>query len=86
MFDDDGIGGGIIRDLLTGRPTLIMSRDFYATPILFGVSAQLAVLNYTNLPDTAATLLGGSLIFLFRAAAIHWHLQMPDRLTFNPRG
>jgi uncharacterized membrane protein YeiH len=27
-----GIGGGLIRDVLAGRPTLLMGRDIYATP------------------------------------------------------
>jgi uncharacterized membrane protein YeiH len=80
-----GIGGGIIRDLLTGRPTLIMSRDLYATPILFGVTAQLLLLSWTDLGNSAATLVGGSLVFLSRAAAIRFHLQMPDRLTLGSR-
>ena len=29
-----GIGGGLLRDVLAGRPTLLMSREIYATPIL----------------------------------------------------
>ena len=81
-----GIGGGIIRDLLTGRPTLIMSRDLYATPILFGVTAQLLLLSYSGLSETVATYLGGATIFLARAAAIYFHLQMPDMLTISSRG
>ena len=81
-----GIGGGLIRDLLTGRPTLIMSRDLYASPILLGVSVQLLVLSYADVSASLATLLGGAVIFLSRCAAIHWHLQMPDQLTFNSRG
>src|SRR6188472_760811 len=28
-----GIGGGLLRDVLAGRPTLLVSRDIYATPI-----------------------------------------------------
>ena len=31
-----GIGGGLLRDLLAGRQTLLMSREIYATPILLG--------------------------------------------------
>ena len=31
-----GIGGGLIRDVLAGRATLLRSRDIYATPILAG--------------------------------------------------
>jgi uncharacterized membrane protein YeiH len=78
-----GIGGGIIRDLLTGRPTLVMSRDLYATPILLGVSAQLGALNFGLLNTAEATLLGGAIIFLGRCAAIHFHLKMPGFLVFN---
>ncbi len=80
-----GIGGGLIRDLLTGRPTLIMSRDLYATPILFGVSVQILLLSYGLLGTQAATLVGGALIFGCRAAAIHFHLQMPDVLITGMR-
>ena len=78
-----GIGGGLIRDLLTGRSTLIMSRDLYATPILVGVAVQLGVLSYGLLGATQATLLGGAIIFLGRAAAIRFHLHMPGFLVFN---
>lgn len=80
-----GIGGGLIRDLLTGRPTLIMSRDLYATPILFGVSVQILLMSYLGLGTQLATLAGGVLIFFSRAAAIHFHLQMPDVLTTGVR-
>ena len=80
-----GIGGGILRDLLTGRPTLIMSRDLYATPILLGVVVQLMLLSYSVLGETVATLVGGAVIFLSRAAAIFFHLQMPDMLTIGQR-
>src|SRR4030095_5758949 len=30
------IGGGLIRDVLTGRTNLLLSRELYATPILVG--------------------------------------------------
>ena len=31
-----GIGGGLVRDVLTDRPNLLMTKDLYATPILVG--------------------------------------------------
>ena len=34
-----GIRGGLIRDVLAGRPTLLMSREIYATPILLAVAS-----------------------------------------------
>ena len=81
-----GIGGGLIRDLLTGRPTLILSRDLYATPILCGVLIQILLLSATGISDGMAMLTGGAVIFLFRAAAIHFHWQMPEALIAGSKG
>ena len=78
-----GIGGGIIRDLLTGRPTLIMSRELYATPILLGIGAQMVLLGPLGVAVPLATLAGGVLVFLTRAAAIRFHLEMPEFLTLG---
>ena len=75
-----GIGGGLIRDVLAGRPTLLMSRDIYATPIMIGCASF--VLLRATLPGFAyADVIGIALIFAGRALAIHQHLQMPLWLT-----
>ena len=41
------IGGGLIRDVLAGRPTLLMSREIYATPILLGCIVFVALRSLT---------------------------------------
>lgn len=75
-----GIGGGLMRDVLAGRQTLLMSRDIYATPILAGCIFFVAV--RTAAPAFAyPALTASALIFAFRAIAIHQHLQMPAWLT-----
>lgn len=71
------IGGGILRDVLAGRPTLLMRRELYAVPVCLGCIAFVGVLRY--LPDLRYP---GALICIFatfalRAAAIHWNLSMP---------
>ena len=71
------IGGGLIRDILAGRETLLMKPEIYITPLLFGSTAF--VLVYTYLP---AHHFAGSIVcilgtFFFRAAAIRWNLTMP---------
>jgi uncharacterized membrane protein YeiH len=38
------IGGGLIRDVLAGRQTLLMSRELYAIPVLFGYALYVALL------------------------------------------
>lgn len=71
------IGGGLIRDTLAGRTTLLMRPELYATPVLLGCIAFVLVLEY--LPDRrfSASLVCIGATFALRAAAIHWNLSMP---------
>ncbi len=73
------IGGGLLRDVLAGRPTLLMSREIYATPILFGCTLY-AVLRNTR-PGVPTLAVAVAVIFSIRAAAIRWHVEMPGWLT-----
>jgi uncharacterized membrane protein YeiH len=75
-----GIGGGLLRDVLAGRPTLLMSREIYATPILLGCTV-FAVLRQLGLPYPVAAPIGFTVTFAIRALAIHRHLEMPGWLT-----
>jgi uncharacterized membrane protein YeiH len=79
-----GIGGGLIRDVLAGRPTLLMSRDIYATPILLGC-VILVTLRHSapGMPYSAA--IAVVIVFGIRALAIYRHLEMPVWLTHEPR-
>ena len=74
------IGGGLVRDVLAGRQTLLMSREIYATPVLIGCTLYV-VLRGLGLPLQAVGVAAGTLIFGLRAAAIHWHIEMPRWLT-----
>ena len=79
-----GIGGGLIRDVLAGRPTLLMSREIYATPILLGCIAF--VLLQTVAPSVPyAAGVGFVIIFGLRALAIYRHLEMPAWVTHRDR-
>ncbi|WP_136797927.1 MULTISPECIES: trimeric intracellular cation channel family protein [Desulfosediminicola] len=71
------IGGGLMRDVLAGRTTLLMKAELYAVPVTIGGIAFVMVLHY--LPDYREI---GSIIcilatFAWRGAAIHWNLRMP---------
>ena len=72
-----GIGGGLLRDVLASRQTLLMSREIYATPILIGCVVFVMLRELT--PFAAA--IGGSVIFIVRALAIWAHLEMPRWLV-----
>lgn len=71
------IGGGLIRDMLAGRTTLLMQREIYATPVILGCSAFVLVLEYRPEQRAAAALICIAATFALRAAAIHWGLTMP---------
>ena len=75
-----GIGGGLVRDVLAGRPTLLMSRDIYATPILLGCVAFVFLRSAAPAFPYAGAI-GFTIIFGVRALAIHRHLEMPVWLT-----
>jgi len=80
------IGGGIIRDVLSGHPTLLMNRDLYAIPVLLG--CMLYVLALVWLPEhrSVSGIVCISVIFGFRAAVIHWGLTVPRWLITKPKG
>jgi uncharacterized membrane protein YeiH len=71
-----GIGGGLIRDVLTQRPNLLLSREIYATAIIAGSIFYVALLGLTG-KTTVATLAGFAFTFIFRALAIYRHWRMP---------
>lgn len=74
------IGGGLIRDVLAGRPTLLMNRELYATPVMIGCTMYITLVAF--LPEHRSTSAIACVIFIFaqRAAAIRWNLAVPDWL------
>lgn len=79
------IGGGLLRDVLAGRQTLLMTRELYATPVLLGCT--LYVVSLYILPEYRLFSAVGCclLIFGIRAAAINWGLSVPHWLVTKVR-
>ncbi|QGN56332.1 trimeric intracellular cation channel family protein [Novosphingobium sp. Gsoil 351] len=71
-----GCVGGIVRDVLAGRPSILMRPELYVTAA--ALSASLCVLGrLANLPNAmtwALAVLGG---FALRGAALTWGLALP---------
>lgn len=74
------IGGGVTRDVVAGRKTLIMTRELYATPVLFGCILFSAISHV--FPEHRATWASICIVIIFgiRSAAIYWKLSVPDWL------
>jgi uncharacterized membrane protein YeiH len=80
------IGGGLIRDLLAGRPTLLMGREIYAIPVTVGCTLYVALLYLLPANSIVAGFVCVALIFGFRAAVIHWGLQLPSWAMARSKG
>lgn len=73
-----GIGGGIVRDILTAQVPAVLRGDVYAVAALAG--ATVVVLGRAmELPATTVSLVGAALVFALRLAAIRrgWQLPVP---------
>jgi uncharacterized membrane protein YeiH len=79
-----GIGGGVVRDLLTGQPTILMRRELYMTPIIIGGALYVVVRHNFALAPLHASLLGIAAIAFVRLGAIRWSWAFPDWLTYRP--
>jgi uncharacterized membrane protein YeiH len=79
------IGGGLLRDVLAGRPTLLMSREIYATPILLGCVLY-TLLRSAGFDRATIEPIAVAGIFCLRAAALKWHVEMPGWLTSRHDG
>lgn len=70
------IGGGIIRDLLTGKIPVVLKSDFYATASLIGGGVYCLMLPL-KLPFTINFAVIALLVCAIRLLAIRYNIQLP---------
>lgn len=75
-----GIGGGMVRDLLAGRPPDVFSGSLYATPALAG-AAIAVVLDGAGLPFALVASAGFGVCLVLRLLAVVLDIRAP-----KPRG
>lgn len=79
-----GIGGGLIRDLITGQPTILSRRELYMTPILIGLAVYGIGLQFGLLDAATLSITAMLVIAAVRMGAIRWGWAFPDWLTYKP--
>jgi uncharacterized membrane protein YeiH len=79
-----GIGGGIIRDLLAGQPTILLRRELYLTPLLIGGVLYVGARKVVDMPQLYVSLFAMLVITGVRLGAIRWRWGFPDWLTYRP--
>jgi len=70
-----GVGGGVLRDVLAGDQPYIFRKHIYALASLAGALVWVAVHRIWN--DTAAMLIGGSVVVIIRLLAAHFRWSLP---------
>lgn len=68
--------GGILRDLLAGQPSVLLSKEIYVTAALLG-AGTFVVLRLLGLPAVWAEGAGVAAGFALRAAALGWGWSLP---------
>lgn len=71
------IGGGLLRDVLAGRATLLMRPELYAVPVTLGCMAFVILMEFMPEYRFSGSILCILGTFALRAAAIHWKLALP---------
>ncbi|HUQ84582.1 MAG TPA: TRIC cation channel family protein [Gemmatimonadaceae bacterium] len=72
-----GVGGGVIRDVLSAEIPFVLRRgNLYASTVIFGVAVYL-LLESVGVATQLASLTGMALIAAIRLAAIRWELMLP---------
>jgi uncharacterized membrane protein YeiH len=77
-----GIGGGMVRDVLSAEAPAVMRGDVYAVAALAG-AAVVVTGRILHFPSTAATLAGAALCFGLRFIAIRRGWQLPVARHFE---
>jgi uncharacterized membrane protein YeiH len=76
-----GCVGGIIRDVVAGRPSIIMQPELYVTPAALSAAMTVAgamVAGWFGLPVGVAWALAFACGFTLRSAAIRWEWGLPS--------
>jgi uncharacterized membrane protein YeiH len=74
-----GIGGGLLRDLLTGVIPVVLRREIYAVAALFG-AVTVAILHRLEIGGAIALWAAAALVFVVRAVALRrgWSAPTPS--------
>ncbi len=71
-----GVGGGVVRDLLTGQVPLLLRKDIYATAAIAGIAFYF-ILQALKVKRSTAFVLGAITVAAIRLLAIRFGWQLP---------
>ena len=72
-----GVGGGILRDVMSKSIPVVLTSDFYATASLLGGVLFCLLKAFTHLADLTLFLIVFAFVASIRIAAMHYKLHLP---------
>jgi len=71
-----GVGGGMLRDVLTNSMPMVLTRHVYAVASLLGALLYYILLS-VSVPGNTAAVLASALVFALRMLATHYNWNLP---------
>lgn len=84
MATATGCAGGVVRDLLIHKPSLVLANELYVTPAILGAAA-LMIAEFAGAPALVAFCLAMMVTTVLRILAIHYDWRLPRILALQPR-
>ncbi|CDU15462.1 trimeric intracellular cation channel family protein [Vibrio coralliirubri] len=78
------VGGGVIRDVLIQRPTLLLSKELYAIPVALGCTLHATTLALLPQYTDVSAIVSIALVIYIRHLSISKQLAVPKWATLNP--
>ncbi|CDT85609.1 conserved membrane hypothetical protein [Vibrio coralliirubri] len=78
------VGGGVIRDVLIQRPTLLLSKELYAIPVALGCTLHATTLALLPQYTDVSAVVSIALVIYIRHLSISKQLAVPKWATLNP--
>jgi uncharacterized membrane protein YeiH len=76
--------GGVIRDTLINRPSLVLQNELYVTPVVVG-SAGLMIVRLSGGSEVPGLVTAMLLATILRCAAVHWDWRLPRLVPSVPQ-
>lgn len=68
--------GGIIRDVISNEPTVLLRREIYITAALTGATSHVTLV-YFGVPDLISAMIAGTAAFVLRGGAMQFGWTLP---------
>ncbi|MCL1143810.1 trimeric intracellular cation channel family protein [Shewanella gaetbuli] len=77
------VGGGIVRDVLLQRPSLLLTKELYAIPVALGCLSYSLVLSFAPQYSSSGALFSAGLIVFMRHLSIQKQVIVPNWAIIN---